>query len=171
MNYQIRLERAGGRQFLNFGLTLLAAILVILGMGGPAQADSKSPMAGEQIKWQVLSGGGGAGSSASFKLNGTMGQTAAGPGSSASYKVNQGYWQNFGPSCCVTGGDANNDTHVNVGDAVYMINYVFKAGPAPACKDQGDANHDCHLNVGDAVYLINYVFKAGPAPACGCVGP
>jgi hypothetical protein len=72
--------------------------------------------------------------------------------------------------CCVSGGDANNDTKVNVGDAVYMINHVFKAGAPPICKDQGDANSDCKLNVGDAVFLINYVFKAGAAPQCGCVG-
>jgi len=71
--------------------------------------------------------------------------------------------------CCMSPGDANNDTKVNVGDAVFMINLVFKAGPAPMCKDQGDANHDCRLNVGDAVFLINYVFKAGTAPKCGCI--
>lgn len=70
-------------------------------------------------------------------------------------------------SCCLKGGDANNDTKVNVGDAVYMINFVFKSGPAPVCKSQGDANNDGKLNVGDAVYLINYVFKSGPTPVCG----
>ncbi|MCP4568639.1 MAG: S8 family serine peptidase [FCB group bacterium] len=61
-------------------------------------------------------------------------------------------------------GDANSDGDINVGDAVYMINFVFKSGPAPATTYQGDANADGDLNVGDAVYLINYVFKNGPAP-------
>lgn len=28
-------------------------------------------------------------------------------------------------------GDSNGDGQLNVGDAVYMINYVFKGGPAP----------------------------------------
>ncbi len=131
------------------------------------------PTAGEQIKWQVVAGGGGTGTSTNYIINSTVGQTATGTGTSTNYKINQGYWQNFSAAtgCCVKGGDANNDTKVNVGDAVYMINYVFKAGPAPVCKDQGDANHDCRLNVGDAVYLINYVFKSGPVPQCGCVGP
>jgi hypothetical protein len=67
------------------------------------------------------------------------------------------------PKC----GDANNDSKVNVGDAVYLINYVFKSGAAPACSPAtlcGDANGDSKVNVGDAVYLINYVFKKGPAP-------
>ncbi|MCP4567258.1 MAG: M28 family peptidase [FCB group bacterium] len=61
-------------------------------------------------------------------------------------------------------GDANGDWSINVGDAVYMINYVFKGGPAPDPMVTGDANGDCSLNVGDAVYLINYVFKSGPDP-------
>ena len=69
-------------------------------------------------------------------------------------------------TCCDLPGDANNDGSVNVGDAVYIINYVFKSGPVPPCKCEGDANGDNAINVGDAVYIINYVFKSGPAPIC-----
>jgi len=67
-------------------------------------------------------------------------------------------------STAVKAGDANDDGSVNVGDAVYMINYIFKNGPTPSSKGQGDANGDCKLNVGDAVYLINYIFKNGNPP-------
>ena len=67
---------------------------------------------------------------------------------------------------CKPSGDANSDESINVGDAVWMINYVFKSGPPPPCYGEGDANGDCALNVGDAVYLINYVFKSGPPPDC-----
>jgi len=63
-------------------------------------------------------------------------------------------------------GDANGDGEVNVGDAVFVINYVFKSGPAPDPVAAGDANCDGECNVGDAVYLISYVFKGGPAPGC-----
>jgi len=63
-------------------------------------------------------------------------------------------------------GDANADMAVNVGDAVYMIAYVFKSGPPPVPVDGGDANCDGNPNVGDAVYLIAYVFKGGPPPCC-----
>jgi len=64
-------------------------------------------------------------------------------------------------------GDANGDTNLNVGDAVYMINYVFKGGPHPMPYNEcGDANCDSKQNVGDAVYMINYVFKGGPGPGC-----
>ena len=61
-------------------------------------------------------------------------------------------------------GDANCDGAVNVGDAVYIINYVFKGGPAPIPYAAGGANGDPDVNVGDAVYLINFIFNNGPPP-------
>ncbi len=63
-------------------------------------------------------------------------------------------------------GDANHDNAVNVGDAVYVINYIFKSGPSPIPLSGGDANCDRAVNVGDAVSVINYIFKGGPAPCC-----
>jgi len=63
-------------------------------------------------------------------------------------------------------GNANGDGSVNVGDAVFVINYVFRGGPAPTPLGAGDANCDGKVNVGDAVYLVNYVFRGGPAPCC-----
>ncbi len=63
-------------------------------------------------------------------------------------------------------GDANGDSEVNVADAVFIINYVFKDGPAPDPEIAGDANGDDEVNIADGVYLINYVFKGGPSPDC-----
>ncbi len=61
-------------------------------------------------------------------------------------------------------GDANNDRKVNVADAVYLIAYIFRGGPAPVFLPEGDANCDGLTNIGDAVYIIGYVFRGGPAP-------
>ena len=61
-------------------------------------------------------------------------------------------------------GDPNGDGLVNIGDAVFVVNYVFKGGPNPNPPEAGDPNCDHAINVGDAVYIINYVFKGGPAP-------
>lgn len=63
-------------------------------------------------------------------------------------------------------GDANGDSNVNVADAVYLINYVFRAGPAPSLPAAGDANGDRSINVGDAIFIVNHVFRGGPAPTC-----
>jgi len=73
-----------------------------------------------------------------------------------------------GDACQYLCGDANEDKKLNVGDAVYLINYIFKSGAAPAPLCKGDANHDTKVNVGDAVYHINYIFKSGPAPVLDC---
>ena len=77
----------------------------------------------------------------------------------------------YASDCCAMAGDANADLSVNIADAVFVINYIFKGGPAPTCHDEGDADFDCSLSLADAVYLINYIFKSGQAPQCGCVGP
>jgi hypothetical protein len=69
-------------------------------------------------------------------------------------------------------GDVNNDGVVNVGDAIYILNYLFKHGPAPVpslCV--GDVNNDDAVNVGDAIYILNWLFKSGPAPDPNCCNP
>jgi hypothetical protein len=63
-------------------------------------------------------------------------------------------------------GDANSDGEVNVGDGVFVINYIFNSGAAPDPVGSGDANCDGDVNVGDAVFVINYVFNDGSAPCC-----
>jgi len=63
-------------------------------------------------------------------------------------------------------GNANGDEIINLADAVFLINYVFKSGPEPRPLDAGDANCDGAVNLADAVYLIGYVFSGGPPPCC-----
>lgn len=64
-------------------------------------------------------------------------------------------------------GDANGDGQVNIADAVYIITYIFKSGPAPRPAAAADANGDLETNIADVVYLITYIFRSGPAPWCG----
>ncbi len=70
------------------------------------------------------------------------------------------------PGCCLQRGDALHDNQlVLVNDLVFLVNYVFKGGPAPVCTEEGDALADNGLIlVNDLVFLVNYVFKGGPAP-------
>jgi len=90
---------------------------------------------------------------------------------SVSVKVKDSYdmesaWSDAASIKVVARGNANADSLINVGDAVYMINYVFRDGAPPDPVEAGNANCDEWTNVGDAVYLINYVFKEGPPPGC-----
>ena len=61
-------------------------------------------------------------------------------------------------------GDVNKDRDVTISDVVYLINYLFKGGPAPDPIQSGDVNCDGTVTISDVVYLINYLFRGGPAP-------
>lgn len=68
-------------------------------------------------------------------------------------------------------GDMNNDGTLNLGDVVYLINYLFRSGPEPVpLSCVGDCNHDGEVTLGDVVYLINYLFRGGPPPVEDCCG-
>jgi hypothetical protein len=67
-----------------------------------------------------------------------------------------------------TPGDANRDMIADIGDAVFMIQYIFGDGPPPEPYALGDANGDCDINIGDIVYLVSYVFRHGAQPLEGC---
>ena len=71
-------------------------------------------------------------------------------------------------------GDANSDSiitpkesrigAVNIGDIVFLINYLFQSGLAPCPYHAGDTNCDGEINLADIVCLINYLFRGGVLP-------
>lgn len=70
--------------------------------------------------------------------------------------------------CCVgTRGDINYDGSVtpNILDLNYIINYIFRFGPRPRCREEADVNSDgASSNILDLNYLVNYIFRLGPLP-------
>jgi hypothetical protein len=109
-------------------------------------------------------------------------KTTYGSGSWFSYtgdgiltNVSTGDWSNddvtptislvgYSPAC----GDVNGNGSVNISDAVYLIAFIFNAGPAPLDPKHGDINCDNICNISDAVYLVSYIFAGGPAPCQSC---
>ncbi len=66
-------------------------------------------------------------------------------------------------------GDADFNGIVNISDCVYLINYIFVAGPAPyPIKLIGDADCNELISISDVVYIINYIFAGGPPPCNPC---
>jgi hypothetical protein len=63
-------------------------------------------------------------------------------------------------------GDVNGDEDMNILDVIYLINFKYKAGPAPEPMNIGDVNHDYSIDILDIVYLINFLYKSGPVPDC-----
>ncbi|SYZ74036.1 putative Bacterial leucyl aminopeptidase [Candidatus Zixiibacteriota bacterium] len=66
-------------------------------------------------------------------------------------------------------GDVNGDKTLNILDVAYLINYLYKSGPAPGNINNADPNHSCTANILDVAYLINYLYKGGPTPLAGCI--
>jgi hypothetical protein len=62
-------------------------------------------------------------------------------------------------------GDQNHDHVISSADVIYLVNYIFKAGPAPQpCIAAGDVNCSGGVSSADIIYMVNFVFKSGPGP-------
>jgi hypothetical protein len=62
-------------------------------------------------------------------------------------------------------GDVNADCNIDIVDVVFLLNYVFKGGPAPSPLCVGDVNRSGgNPDSDDALYLISYLFLYGPPP-------
>ena len=146
-------------------------------VGQQTNQATTSPRTGEQIKWQVISSGGTKGSSASFGLHGTVGQTAVGGGTSDNYGLTHGFWQEHGGgTCCMPPIRGNVDYDVgdaiDISDLVYLVDYMFTGGSAPTCWEEanvdgsGDGPPDGSedIDISDLVYLVDFMFNGGPAP-------
>ncbi|MGB8658202.1 MAG: FlgD immunoglobulin-like domain containing protein [Candidatus Zixiibacteriota bacterium] len=65
-------------------------------------------------------------------------------------------------------GDVNEDSLVNAGDVIYLINYLLRGGPRPCVPEAADVNASCVVDVGDVIYLTSYLYRGGPPPKPGC---
>jgi len=82
-------------------------------------------------------------------------------------------WGDYFPNTYMAGkliigcsyGDANCDgTVANILDLTYVVDYIFRGGPAPDLIG-GDANGDgISGNILDLTYLVDYIFRGGPQP-------
>jgi hypothetical protein len=65
-------------------------------------------------------------------------------------------------------GDVTGNGVVDAGDLVWLLNYLFVHGPAPAWPSDrtGDVTGNGVTDAGDLVWLLNYLFVNGPAPNC-----
>jgi len=72
----------------------------------------------------------------------------------------------WGPSCIL--GDVNNSGTINSADIIYLVGYVFRGGPPPACNPNGgDVTCNGRTDAADIILIVNHVFKGAPAPS-GC---
>lgn len=63
-------------------------------------------------------------------------------------------------------GDANNDGRTNIGDAIYLINYLYRDGPVPTVFANADVVCDGQLNMADVLVMVNLIFREGQLRCC-----
>ncbi len=69
-------------------------------------------------------------------------------------------------------GDANDDSMVNLTDAIFILSHLFMGGEGPSCLAAADSTGNRSLDLSDSVFLLNFLFNGGdappaPFPACG----
>ncbi len=132
-------------------------------------AAPKAQLAGEQISWQVISGGGGGSVSGNFVLSATVGQTAVGEITSASYSMNQGFWQKWVSGCCVgtTGNtDGSAGDVVDISDVFAVVDYLGASIPLSSCTEENDVNIDGTVDISDLFSLIDFLSGVATLPVC-----
>ncbi|MGH9362198.1 MAG: hypothetical protein ACRD2T_09790, partial [Thermoanaerobaculia bacterium] len=66
---------------------------------------------------------------------------------------------------CFRRGDANVDGFVDVSDALYILNFLFRGGDPLPCPEAAETNSTEKLEITDSVFLLNYLYLGGSAPA------
>ena len=141
---------------------ILFCLAILLSFGAKLSAEEQ---AGEEVKWQVIANGGVSNASiGAYLLSGTLGQPVVGASTVGEHEVNLGYWQNFTTAGEYLCGDADGSGGNNISDAVFLIQYIFAAGPPPEPLAAADSDCSGGINMSDVVYLIQYIFAGGPGP-------
>jgi len=63
-------------------------------------------------------------------------------------------------------GDLDGNGSINVGDVIFLVDYLFFDGPAPDPEALGDLDCNGSVNVADLTFLVDYMFFGGPPPDC-----
>ena len=63
------------------------------------------------------------------------------------------------PSVVTILGDANCDEHVNITDAIGILNTLFLGAGPVCCEVAADTNRDGSLNITDSIELLSFLFR------------
>lgn len=79
-------------------------------------------------------------------------------------------WDECDPPPIVRG-DVNGNGQANILDVIYLIDFLYKGGPAPTPYPifSGDLNCDCKVDILDVVRSILYLYKCKGSTKCGWI--
>ncbi len=156
-------------------LLLIATCVFAQNRKPQTESGQADPTSDEEINWQVISAGGTDGSSTSFVLKATVGQTTTGTGSSTNLGLGHGFWQEHGGGgCCglYTGGITGNancsaDGKLTLSDIARIIDRSYISRVPLCCEASGNTNGDaeCKITLSDITALIDAVFISKTPPA------
>jgi hypothetical protein len=66
----------------------------------------------------------------------------------------------------VCGDIDGNGTGPDIGDLVYLVDYMFADGPPPPTPAAANVDGEEDINIADLVCLVYFMFNQGPAPVC-----
>ncbi|MFH1687706.1 MAG: hypothetical protein ABIE70_09320 [bacterium] len=148
-------------------LCLSILVMFVLALSpGTARGDTT-------LVWQVFSNGATVTDNGDTTLIGTLKQTAIRRCYYDTLCLQQGFWPWFSPTCACCVGirgnvDADPEDLITIADLVYLVNFMFNGGPAPACMEEADVDGNGDgPDIADLIYLNSYMFgdPQGPAPA------
>lgn len=61
-------------------------------------------------------------------------------------------------------GDTDRNNKVDLTDAVFILNWLFKGGETPKCLDAADADDNGQVGITDAIRILSFLFKGGASP-------
>lgn len=61
-------------------------------------------------------------------------------------------------------GDVDANGKVDITDAIYTLDWLFRGGPEPPCPDAADVQDDSEANVTDPVAIVLFLFSSGIPP-------
>ena len=150
-------------------LLTLAVVGVQASDRSSPQPSPSSPQSGEQIKWHLVTCGGGQGISTNFAVKATVGQMATGTGFSKNYGVQSGFWPNFQTSCCTSPmrGDVDGSGSVDISDLSIYVDFLFHGLPFPAdCNQEEDVDASGSVDISDLQAMIDFLFNGVQLPRC-----
>jgi hypothetical protein len=129
----------------------LALLLLLVPPGAAMGMDSAS----YRLEPDVLSGGGGLSTSASYRMEGTFGQPSpAGLSMSASYRMFSGFWYQLAE--LIAGGDVNGDGQIDLQDAVLALQIVASFSTTNV-HNSADIDGDQTIGVQEAFYVLQKI--------------
>ncbi|MDH3938987.1 MAG: M20/M25/M40 family metallo-hydrolase, partial [candidate division Zixibacteria bacterium] len=54
----------------------------------------------------------------------------------------------------------------DIGDLVYLVDYMFAGGPPPPVVAAADVDGSGAIDIADLVYMVDFMFGGGPPPVC-----